>query len=197
MPTSSAPRQFAEEPAAWGELAPDSGYTRIVTDRYCLLWGASRLYTQVSRLRLAEDEVAETLREVRALAAEHGRRNATWNVASSATPPDLVDRLAAHGLVPDDHSNLASLDGRAVGSAAKAHLEPGTPGVLLVGGAVLPGARGRGAYRTLVCARWDDAVAEGFGGVCVQAGAVSRPILERLGFERVAEHELLGDPATC
>ncbi len=246
MPTSSALREFAEEPAAWGELDLGSGFERILTERYCLLWGPSPTWTQVSRVRLDAESVAETLREVRALSAEHGRRRVTWNVSSSATPRDLVDRLVAHGLVTDDHHTslaldseppavdgievrrartsdelqianavsasafgvetgdpsrdtlvyLAYLDGRAVGTA-RMLLDAGTPGGLLLGGGVRPEARGRGVYRALVRARWDDAVAQGFGGLCVQAGAMSRPILERLGFERVAEHEILGDPATC
>jgi hypothetical protein len=44
-------------------------------------------------------------------------------------------------------------------------------------------------------ARFDDAVAGGFEGV--RACAKARPILERLGFERVEEHVILRDPATC
>ena len=52
-------------------------------------------------------------------------------------------------------------------------------------------------YRALVRARWDDAAESGFNALCVHARATSRPILERLGFEKVAEHEILRDPATC
>jgi len=54
-----------------------------------------------------------------------------------------------------------------------------------------------GAYRALVRARWDDAVAPGQPALVVHAGAMSRPILERLGFQAVAELEVLLDPATC
>jgi hypothetical protein len=244
--TSSALRSFAEEPAAWGELDPDGGYERVLTERYCLLWASDGPFTQVSRLRLDPDDVAETLHEVRAEAARQGRRRVTWNVSSRATPADLVDRLVGHGLVADDHQTslvleaeppavggvtvrraegpdelrvaaqvaasvfgddpgpptrdmrvyLAFADGRAVG-AARMLLEAGFPGGLMIGGSVLADARGRGAYRALVRARWEDAAGEGFAGLCVQAGSLSRPILERLGFEVVAEHEILGDPATC
>ena len=52
-------------------------------------------------------------------------------------------------------------------------------------------------YRALVRARWDDAVAAGQPALVVHAGALSRPILERLGFTAVAEQEVLLDPATC
>jgi GNAT superfamily N-acetyltransferase len=239
-------RRFAEEPAAWGEIDPGSGYTRVLTDRYCLIWATAAPFTQVSRLRLDEESVAETLHEVRAVAARHGRRRVTWNISTSATPSDLVDRLVTHGLVPDDHQTslaldaeppavdgvevrrvkdadglrhaaevssavfggdpgppgrdthvyVGYLDGHAVGTA-RMIVDPGTPGGLFIGGAVRPEARGRGVYRALVRARWDDAVGHGLAGVCVQAGALSRPILERLGFTRVSEHEILGDPATC
>jgi hypothetical protein len=66
----------------------------------------------------------------------------------------------------------------------------------MIGGGVLPAARGRGIYRALVRARWDDAVAAGTPALCTQAGAMSRPILEGLGFQPVAEHEILLDPTT-
>ena len=70
-------------------------------------------------------------------------------------------------------------------------------GLLLYGGATLPSARGRGAYRALIRARWDDAVALGTPALITQGGTMSRPILERLGFQAVAEQEVLLDPTTC
>jgi predicted N-acetyltransferase YhbS len=68
------------------------------------------------------------------------------------------------------------------------------PAVMLIAGGVLEQARGRGVYRALVRTRWDDAVAAGTPALVTQAGALSRPILERLGFEPVAELEILVDP---
>jgi GNAT superfamily N-acetyltransferase len=65
--------------------------------------------------------------------------------------------------------------------------------VMLVGGATLPEARGRGCYRALVQARWDDAVRRGTPALVVQAGEMSRPILERLGFQLVSELRVLLD----
>ena len=71
---------------------------------------------------------------------------------------------------------------------------PTEHGLLLYGGATLPSARGRGAYRALIRARWDDAVALATPALVTQGGTMSRPILERLGFERVGEvHMLLDD----
>ena len=65
--------------------------------------------------------------------------------------------------------------------------------VLLVGGSVRPDARGRGAYRALVRARWDDAVARGTPALFVHAGKMSRPILERVGFVPMFEFRILLD----
>ena len=70
---------------------------------------------------------------------------------------------------------------------------PTEHGLLLYGGATLAAARGRGAYRALIRARWDDAVALGTPALITQGGSMSRPILERLGFERVGEVHMLLD----
>jgi hypothetical protein len=91
---------------------------------------------------------------------------------------------------------VALVDGRAVG-AARALFDASCPAVMLISGGVVADARGRGAYRALVRARWDDAVAAGTPALNVLAGSMSRPILERLGFETVAEHDVLIDPTTC
>jgi GNAT superfamily N-acetyltransferase len=262
-------RRFAEDPGAFGEIAPDSGYQRVLTDRYCVLFGSVPTFTSISRLRLDPDDISETIAEVRALVADRGHREAIWWVGTSATPADLADRLRVHGLVPDERPGsephattmvltaeppaategiearrvadldefrlanriggaafgtpeedtaawdaiaenrfaaeraglgprtyLAWLDGDPV-ATARAVLDDTCPAVLMIGGAVLPPARGRGVYRALVRARWEDAVAAGAPALTTQAGTMSRPILERLGFRPVAEQEVLLDPATC
>jgi GNAT superfamily N-acetyltransferase len=74
---------------------------------------------------------------------------------------------------------VALIDGRIVGTSFAAY---GDAGVNLFGGSVLQEARGRGVYRALVQARWDAAVARGTPALTVQAGRMSRPICERLGF---------------
>jgi Acetyltransferase (GNAT) domain len=87
---------------------------------------------------------------------------------------------------------LASIDGEPV---AHARAYPGRRGLLLDGAATLPQARGRGAYRALVAARWQEAVARRTPALVVQAQETSRPILERLGFEVVCTmYELEHDP---
>jgi GNAT superfamily N-acetyltransferase len=261
-------RRFAEDPGAWGDIPAGSALTRVLTDRYCLMLGPVPTFTSVSRLRLDPEDVADVLAEVRERIAEAGHREAIWWVGPSATPTDLVDRLCAHGLVPDERpgsephstsmallaepaappegvearrvesledfraagtiaatafqesedeqaayeaileesyareraghsprSYIALLDGRPVGTG-RAVFAADCPAVLMIGGAVLPEARGRGVYRTLVRARWDDAAAAGTPALVTHAGAMSRPILERLGFQAVAEQEILLDPAT-
>jgi GNAT superfamily N-acetyltransferase len=79
---------------------------------------------------------------------------------------------------------IAVVDGEIVGSAGAAYL---APGVYLAGGNVAGHMRGRGIYRALVRARWDEAVRRGTPALVVQAGKMSRPILERLGFEPICE----------
>jgi GNAT superfamily N-acetyltransferase len=75
---------------------------------------------------------------------------------------------------------LAWRDGEPVAMGQMVWLDTG---IAYLGGATtLPAARGRGAFRALVRARWDDAVRRGTSVMVVQAGAMSRPILERLGF---------------
>jgi GNAT superfamily N-acetyltransferase len=63
----------------------------------------------------------------------------------------------------------------------------------LSGASTLPEARGRGAFRALVRARWDEAVQRGTPALLVGAGKMSRPILERLGFANLAELHVLVD----
>jgi hypothetical protein len=89
---------------------------------------------------------------------------------------------------------LAFADGKpiAMGSARMTS----TSVMALVGGATLPEARGRGAYRALVYARWRDAIDAGAQGLVTQASEMSRPILERLGFKPVGPVLELIDKST-
>ena len=79
---------------------------------------------------------------------------------------------------------LAMVDGEAIGGAAAVVFERS---VFLIGAVVLPHARGRGAYRSLVSARLADAAARGVHLATSYAMAkTSAPILTRLGFTTVA-----------
>ncbi len=66
-------------------------------------------------------------------------------------------------------------------------------GLILFGGATRPDVRGRGAYRALVEARAAEAERRGTPTLVTHAGGMSRPILERLGFEPVARIDRLVD----
>jgi hypothetical protein len=95
-------------------------------------------------------------------------------------------------------THAAWIDGEIVGAGTCA---PTRHGLLLYGGATLPRARGRGAYRALLGARWDEAAGRGTPTLITQGGSMSRPILERLGFRPVGHvHMLLdrfGTPASA
>jgi GNAT superfamily N-acetyltransferase len=85
---------------------------------------------------------------------------------------------------------VAFRDGRAVGSSYAVFCEAG---INLFGGAVREDARGQGVYRSLVRARWDYAVERGTPALTVQAGRMSRPILEHLGFQRITQVRVFVD----
>jgi len=211
----------------------------------------------VQRVRLEADEVVPAVEEIRAILRARGRNGAEWELGESCTPLDLVERLAALGILPDEDEPVAAgmvlpagteivvpagtsarpvasvdelvtarriqheafggkaeeaefaqaeadfategrdgstflafVDGEPVAAAYASY----TPfGILLFGGATLPSARGRGAYRALVAARAREAAAQGLPAVVPGAGQMSRPILERLGFTAVARIDRLLD----
>jgi len=212
--------------------------------------GDQPAWNVAQRFRLRPDEVEEVRAEIHGHLRRNGRAACSWEVGSSATPSDLVDRLHALGLVDDEPDPLAIgmvltnepeepppagvevrrartreelleagriaavgfgipgavpepeeptpgletyvayVDGRPAARATAAFTQYGAT---LFGGATLPEARGRGAYRALVAARWEDAVARGTPMLVTQAGRMSRPILERLGFRAVCEIRILVD----
>jgi GNAT superfamily N-acetyltransferase len=88
----------------------------------------------------------------------------------------------------------AYLDGKPVGFGRAIDMHQA---VALMGGTVLPEARGRGIYRALVRARWDHAVDRGTPLLVVQAGPMSAPILEGLGFVSHGELRQLNDPGVA
>jgi hypothetical protein len=241
--------ELAENANAWTPLAPTD--ERIANDRWVLWLGRTDHpnWNVAQRFRLTADEVEEARVEIHAALRARGRTGCTWEVGSSATPADLVERLRALGLVDHDDPVVvgmaltepprqaapAAVEVRRIETAADAtvaariaaaafgmpapvpaQVDPsgryvrylayadGEPvaqatgiftehGVKLAGGATLPQARGRGAYRALVAARWEDAVARGTPTLVVQAGAMSRPILARLGFRDVCTIHVLVD----
>ena len=88
---------------------------------------------------------------------------------------------------------LARLDGKPAGLGRSIYSDRG---VFLIAGAVAEWARGRGVYRALVRARWDDAVARGTPALVTEAMPdTSYPILKHVGFVDVCTIRRLEDPA--
>lgn len=86
---------------------------------------------------------------------------------------------------------LAYLEGRPAGLGRSLYSDYG---VFVIAGGVEEWARGRGVYRSLVRARWDDAVARGTPALVTEANpATSYPILKRLGFVDVCTMRRLED----
>jgi GNAT superfamily N-acetyltransferase len=241
--------EVAENANTYTPLGPHD--ERIADDRF-VLWmgrGDEPGWNVAQRFRLDENEVESVREEIHGILRARGRTGCTWEVGSSATPADLVERLLDLGLVDDeptavavgmvlteppaqpaagvevrraetpeehlaaariaavafgmpeptgvrpenDPNNvvyLAYVDGRPVARASAAF---GPHAVSLFGGSTLPEARGHGAYRALVAARWEDAVARGTPALVTQASPMSRPILARLGFREVCEIRILLD----
>jgi GNAT superfamily N-acetyltransferase len=113
-------------------------------------------------------------------------------------PPASVDpgsarraRWAETKATPGYAAFIAEQDGEAVAFGVMIATEVGP--MLLAGGVTLPAARGRGAYRALVRARWEAAARAGVPVLVTQAQASSRPILERLGFRPTGIVQVLTD----
>ena len=85
---------------------------------------------------------------------------------------------------------LACIDGEPVATARATFTDVG---VVLNGGSTLHRARGRGAYKALVQARWRDAVARGTPYMTTLARPTSYPILKTMGFEDACEVQSLVD----
>jgi hypothetical protein len=241
--------EVAENANTYTPLGPTD--ERIVDDRF-VLWmgrGDEPGWNVAQRFRLRADDVEEVRDEIHGALRAKGRTACTWEVGTSATPADLVERLLGLGLVDDeptplavgmvltdppaqapvdvevrraetdeehlaagriaavafgmpeptavrpeeDPNNvvyLAYVDGEPVARGSAAF---GEHAVSLFGGSTLPEARGRGAYRALVAARWEDAAARGTPVLVTQAGPMSRPILAQLGFREVCEIRILLD----
>jgi GNAT superfamily N-acetyltransferase len=125
-----------------------------------------------------------------------------WEVMFEGFDMPREERDAIRGTLPerwaataDDHgrwSYLALVEGLPVAEGSVRRTVHGP--LWLAGGVTLPAFRGRGIYRALVRARWDDAVRLGAGALVVIANVdTSYPILERLGFQAAGRVRLLAD----
>jgi hypothetical protein len=124
---------------------------------------------------------------------EYEAANAVQWEAFEATEEDIAEArefLSERYRVTPNVMHAVWLDGEIVCTGTSA---PTEHGFLLYGGATLKRARGRGAYKALNRARWDDAASRGTPALITQGGSMSRSILENLGFERVGEVHMLLD----
>ena len=130
---------------------------------------------EVRRIETLEDHLAGL--EIALAAAEWTEAAAA---AERARAPEVFERRMRRGAM----QWLAYVDGKPVsyGGADRT-----SAGLYLSGGSTLHEARGRGCYRALVRARWDEAVRLGVPGLAVQSQyGSSAPILRALGFTEVA-----------
>lgn len=102
-----------------------------------------------------------------------------WPDLGTSWVARLREELAAS---PDRTRLFVAYVGGAPVSVGRLEAPPGSPFVGTYGGATLPAFRGRGLYRALVAARARFAHALGARFLTVDAGAMSEPILRRLGF---------------
>jgi ribosomal protein S18 acetylase RimI-like enzyme len=105
-----------------------------------------------------------------------------WPVADHASYERMWETVRERFLIW-----LALIEGDAVGMA---RCVAGEHALVMIGGAVLPEARGRGVYRSLVGARWRTAQERGIPALIADANDQSAPILRRLGFEELGAIEV-------
>ena len=137
---------------------------------------------EVRRIETLEDQVAAAEITMESFGLTEEEREATRQ--------QLRERWERAQQNPLGDDFVALVEGQVVGSAGASYTDVG---LYLGGGNVAEAARGRGVYRALVRARWDVAVARGTPALVVQAGKMSGPILERLGFRTVCEGRVVLD----
>lgn len=181
MGPSTRPADLYDRLAALGFVPPPDGVAELIA--MAAVGPPEAAEADVRRVETFEDYEASA--ELR------------W--AAFETPPDRQEQERKHmreiyERVMEAGAALhwiARVDGRV---AATASAVVSDRGLLLFGGATAPWARGRGLYRALVRARWDEAVRRGTPALVTQANpATSAPILRRLGFVEVGRQRRLED----
>ncbi|GAC1411108.1 MAG: GNAT family N-acetyltransferase [Actinomycetota bacterium] len=104
-------------------------------------------------------------------------------VDHSSLRNEMLHNLEAE---PGSQVYVLSLAGDEAVSASRMEFVEGSMFASLWGGGTLKAWRGRGIYRAMVSHRADLAAARGYKYLYVDASEDSRPILERLGFRKVA-----------
>lgn len=136
--------------------------------------GSAELPDGVTAVRVTDAAGVELMGQVQSLVFDGDKSELRESIlAQLADAPDMVGVvLAMAGDVPV--------------CAARIEFLPGTEFAGLWGGGTLPQWRRRGIYRALVRYRAELAAARGYRYLTVDASEDSRPILERVGFTRLA-----------
>ena len=130
-----------------------------------------------------EDVVVQEVTTLDDYRVAAGIFTACFGVHADGSDPEAIARSHARARdFPSFRRYLAFLGGEPVAAADAIFLDEV---VVMCGGATLPSARGKGTYRALIAARWEEGRRRGAPVLVTQAGAMSRPILRRLGFEEV------------
>ncbi len=106
-----------------------------------------------------------------------------WNEDHHPLGEFLKRDLQQH---PELHSMYVSYEGGQLVSAAWTYFQPGSRSASLYGGSTLPEYRHQGHYSNLLAARLQEARLRGFSLISVDASPMSRPILEKFGFQYLA-----------
>jgi GNAT superfamily N-acetyltransferase len=102
-------RELAENPNVHQPQSPGRELYTDPAGRFAIYLGSGTgpHSATVQRVRLDEDEVESAVAEIRELLMVRGRRGAEWELGDSTTPPDLIERLATLGIVPDEDEPVA------------------------------------------------------------------------------------------
>jgi GNAT superfamily N-acetyltransferase len=109
--------------------------------------------------------------------------NTVWGTDHHDLGEQLKRDLHEH---PEMLSVYLSYEGRELASAAWIYFHAGSSFASLWGGSTLPQFRNQGHYSRLLAARAQEASAKGFTLLTVDASPMSRPILEKHGFQYLA-----------
>lgn len=173
--SSARPERLPERLRALGLRDPDPPLDPVVAVLVLAEQPAAVAGVEVRRIESLDDHL--TGLEIMLAAA-------TWTEEAAAAERARASQTFERRMRRGALQWLASVDGK---PAAYAAAERGRAGLYLAGGSTVPAARGRGCYRALVRARWDEAMRLGTSGLAVQAQyGSSAPILRRLGFVETA-----------
>jgi len=97
-------REYAELPDRFAPIPEESSVGRFDDGRVCVIQGAS--WASVSAVQVDDDAVDGLVDQVHELVAAD--KQCTWWLGPSSAPPDLGDRLRAHGLA-DPHDGVTAV----------------------------------------------------------------------------------------